>query len=251
MNPFTSTVIAAAKSHARREYPKESCGFVFRGEYMPQINVADDPMQDFRIASDSYVAFAALGGLEGVIHSHPDGPLFPTHSDMVGQLATALPWAIIATDGLQCGDPVMWGDSLPIMPIIGRDFMHGVLDCYSALRDTYRLGKMELAKQGVTDVWPYDPITLPEVPRDDSWWEQPDQDLYSAGIRDNGFRVIDRSEVRPGDGFLVKLRSDKFNHAGLLISNDLILHHLPGRLSRREPSGIWGRQAEMWVRYEA
>jgi proteasome lid subunit RPN8/RPN11 len=251
MNPFAPVVIAAAKKHAREQYPKESCGLVVAGSYVPCDNLADDPFQDFLISPKVFAAYSTLTGVQAVIHSHPNGPLFPSRSDMVGQLRSAVPWAIIALNEDQIGDPVMWGDSLPIAPIVGREFMHGVHDCYSALRDTFRLGREKLKEQGVTDVWPLDPVTLPEVPRDDAWWEQPDQDLYSAGIRDNGFRVIDRSEARPGDGFLIKLRSHKFNHAGLLISNDKILHHLPGLLSRREPSGIWGRQAELWVRYEA
>ncbi len=65
----------------------------------------------------------------------------------------------------------------------------------------------------------------------------------------HGWTEIRREDAQPGDCFLAKIRSDKFNHAGVLVSRDLIMHHLPGRMSRREPAGIWARQAGRWLRY--
>jgi hypothetical protein len=48
----------------------------------------------------------------------------------------------------------------------------------------------------------------------------------------------------------MKIRSSKENHGGILVGNDLIVHHLPSRMSRREPAGLWGRQATRWLRYK-
>ena len=78
-----------------------------------------------------------------------------------------MPWGIIPTDGERVGDPIMWGDQLPIAPLIGREFRHGTSDCYTLVRDAYRLGKDGMKEHGI-DGWPLDPIQLPEVPRDDS-----------------------------------------------------------------------------------
>lgn len=250
MSYLTAAVIEAAKKHARAEYPKESCGVVFRGDYVPCVNIAADPLKDFEIASRVYAQFVAQGGVDAILHSHPDGPLFPTQSDMESQILTNVPWGIIPLDDERIGDPIMWGDRLDKTPLIGREFRHGISDCYSLIRDTFALGAEGLKTQGVSSDWPFEPRFLPEVPRDDAWWNIEGQDLYSAGLAKHGFRPIQQHDVRAGDGFLVKVRSNKFNHAGLLVTKDLILHHLPGRLSRREPAGMWGRTAELWVRHE-
>lgn len=251
---LTEEAIQAAKEHARAEYPKESCGIVFEGKYVPCVNIAENPEQDFEISPRVWAEFAQRGRIEAVLHSHPKGPLFPTQADMEGQLRTAVPWGIIPCieeEGeWRVGDPILWGDQLERLPLLGREFIHGISDCYSLIRDVFFLGRERLAAEGISDKWPFDPINLPEVPRDDAWWDQEGQDLYTAGIEKNGFRIIQQHEARAGDGFLIKVRSDKLNHGGLLVTDDVIIHHLPGRLSRREPAGLWGRQADLWVRYE-
>ncbi|WLR91007.1 NlpC/P60 family protein [Shinella zoogloeoides] len=172
---------------------------------------------------------------------------------MIGQISTDVAWGIIPIleeDKIfRIGEPIMWGGNVPKSDLIGREFLHGIHDCYSLIKDTFALGKEGLAAQGISDVWPYEPRLLPEVPRDDGWWEL-GKDLYVDGLKKNGFRIIQPHEARAGDGFLTKIRSDKLNHAGLLVTDDTIIHHLPMRASRREPAGLWGRQAEIWVRHE-
>ena len=58
------------------------------------------------------------------------------------------------------------------------------------------------------------------------------------------------SQVKPGDVFLAKVRSNKLNHGGVMTSDGRILHHLPHRLSSRENSSLWARGAHLWIRYE-
>jgi proteasome lid subunit RPN8/RPN11 len=247
---LASHIIAAAKAHAIAEYPKESCGVVVQGEYVPCANTAEHPEADFRIDGATYAELHMRGPVQAILHSHPNGPYFPSQRDMQSQIATAVPWGIIVTDGERASDPEIWGDMLPIPGLVGRTFMHGIRDCYSLIRDAYRLGPSELSAQGIAD-WPIASVTLPDVPRDDAWWEA-GQDLYLDGLKPNGFREISRSDVRPGDGFLMQFgKSKTLCHAGLYVGNNLILHHLPGRLSRREPAGLWARAVEMWVRLDA
>lgn len=240
--------IQDAKKHARDEYPKESCGLVVNGEYVPCFNYASLPLEDFIIAGEDFVRAELQGGVQLVIHSHPNGPMYPSERDMQGQVQTNVPWAIIGVDEDRISEPFFWGDTLDIAPMVGREFRHGVSDCYNIIRDSFRLGKEGMAGQGME--WPFPPITLPVVPRDDSWWDKEDVDLYSSNFGPFGFVQIDRSEVKPGDVFLTKIKSEKLNHGGVYVGNDLILHHLPNRLSRREPFGLWGKAAYMWIRYE-
>lgn len=245
-----------AKVHARAVYPEESCGLIVKGSYIRCENIALDPKNHiddpncgcrlcaFEIDPKVYVEHA--DHIDVVVHSHPNGPFYPSKADMEGQLATGKPWAIIPLDEDRVAEkPVIWGGEIP--PILGREFMHGVTDCYAIIKDCYALGKDKLAEQGILD-WPHDPIELPEFPRQDAWWEGED-DLYDQNFGKAGFVEV-KDAPQPGDVFLMKIRSSKNNHAGLLIGDGLIVHHLPSRMSRREPAGLWGRQAAKWLRYK-
>jgi proteasome lid subunit RPN8/RPN11 len=247
---FPAEALAAAQVHAIAEFPKESCGILASGVYTPCVNVAVDPLNDFAIAGVDQVAVLESGKtIEAFIHSHPNGQRYPSDVDMRGQITSAKPWIIIATDGADCYEPTLWGDQLPIPELIGRPFMHGVTDCFSLIRDAFRLGKEGMAAIDCKE-WPFDPVVFKDVPRSDAWWDDKSLDLYADGMVVNGFKPISRDEVRVGDGFLMAIKSKTHNHAGLYLGDNLILHHLPARLSRREPAGLWARAADLWVRWE-
>jgi proteasome lid subunit RPN8/RPN11 len=241
-----ASVTKAAQEHARAEYPRESCGLVAAGKYFPCRNIAEDPLKDFVIAPADQAKVVKIAPIEMVIHSHPNGPMYPSKSDMEGQVASDVPWAIVPLDEDRMGDLIVWGDRDNIAPIVGRQFVHGVSDCYSIIRDVYALGKDKLAEQDIG--WPFDPIVLPEGPRDDQWWDK-GEDLYLDNFKRAGFKQIDFSEIRSGDVYLIKVHSDKINHGGVLVDNQLIIQHFPNRLSRREPASLWARNADVWLRY--
>lgn len=249
LNFFSKKAINKSRIHALNMYPHESVGLIVDDEYIPLENMHEDPENYFKIDPLVWLDYSENSVIQAVIHSHPNGEMFPSEMDMRQQITTGVPWGIIKTNGEQALDPVFWGDSLPIVPLIGRPFIHGVYDCYSCLRDTFRLGKEKLEEQAVTKHWPFDPIDLPEVPRDDCWWDS-DKDFYKDMFKEIGWVEIPMEEMKPGDGFLIKIRSKKLNHAGLYIGNNLILQHLPGKSSTRQPFGIWGRGADMYLRYE-
>lgn len=254
-----SKAFEAARKYARQKYPEEMCGFVIDGEFVPVKNQAASPsshdpndslcpcrMCRFEISSKD--TLSNLPNAQFILHSHPNRSASPSEADMKMQIATNIPWGIISLDHERTGQVETWGDQLSIRPLLGRNFLHGISDCYSLIRDVYRTGKDELARQGITTQWPFNPIVLKEVPRDDAWWDT-DGDLYNVLPSKLGWREVSITETRPGDLFLLKVRSNKFNHGGVLISNDMIMHHLPNRFSRREPSGIWFRQAGRFLRY--
>lgn len=233
---FSAAALTAATEHARAQFPQESCGLIVSGEYVPCFNYAADPLSDFEIAPEAYLRASQKGTIEAVVHSHPSGQIFPSELDMRQQIATNVPWVIIPLNDTVVLDPVAFGDQIPRAPLLNRPFVWGVFDCYSLIRDYYKLTYA---------------IDLPNVPRGDEWWNR-GQDLYRDHLKPAGFREIEMSQAKPGDGFLMRfMGSDKLNHAGLLLPNSLILHHLPTRLSRREPAGLWARGADMWVRHEA
>lgn len=243
-------VIEDIREHARDDFPKESCGIICDGEYIRCFNYALNPEKDFVISDKEIARHVIDGKLEAIVHSHPNGPHYPSDTDMISQVETDVPWIIVPIDEERSYDLIVWGGEPA--PIIGRKFIHGVNDCYSLIRDVYRLGKTELKKQDVE--WPFDPVELPEFPRRDCWWlkdgDVEAQDMYIDGFKKAGFREVSFETVKPGDVFLIDIRSDKLNHGGLLLKNQLILHHLPSRLSRRESAGAWCRAAKKWLRHE-
>lgn len=257
MFKLSNAALKAARAHALREYPKEACGLLVNGRYRPCVNYATDPERDFVIPGEVFARLREQGReVQAVIHSHPNGPLFPSEADMQGQIDTDLPWVIVATDGKDCADPIIWGDGVDQGPLIGRPFRHGVTDCYELVRHTFALGREGLAAQDITKEWPLPPVQLRPQARADGWWdpkfEATNRDLYAA-FESVGFREIPVSEVMPGDCFLVKLGPGvtQLNHGGVYLGSNLILHHLPTRVSRREPIGIWLRAVEKWLRHES
>jgi proteasome lid subunit RPN8/RPN11 len=255
MTYFPSQMMLDALEHAKREFPKESCGLWVGDAYQACFNYAVEPEKDFVIAPEIYLKAQASGGVKGVIHSHPNGPVYPSGLDMEQQKVTAVPWAIISTDGADKHYTVEFGDGVPVASVIGRTFIHGIWDCYSLIRDTFGLGAEALKEQGILG-WPYKSIKLPDFPRDDGWWEGPARkNLYTDNFEKAGFQQIDRNHYRPGDVFLCRVQrpnsgSDAVNHGGVLLNDGTIMHHLPTRLSRREPGGRWANIVVSWLRYQ-
>ena len=249
-----------AKAHARAEFPKESCGFItssYKGQpslYMACVNRHETPETHFKIEDPRFDRAVISGGVTAVVHSHPNGPVHPSHADMQQQIASNLPWIIISLNEEVIGETVAWGGNLPICPVISRPFLHGILDCYAMIRDVYRLGREELLKQGVH--WPFEPILLPEFAREDNWWAK-GEDMYVANFEKAGFKVINRTEAQAGDVFLLAIGNrdknphDRINHGGLLLQHDHVLQHFPTRISARTPAGQWAGRADLWIRYEA
>lgn len=105
----------------------------------------------------------------------------------------------------------------------GREFKHGVTDCYAVMRDFYRLNFG---------------LEFPDVARPDDWWE-PDPvtgehlNLYMDLYRELGFGLVhDRpSNWLPGDVILMAIRSPVANHGAILLPGEKILHHLVGQRS--------------------
>lgn len=226
-------------AHMAAAYPREGCGLIVDGRFVPIENTAEDAEYEFTMPADTVLRYPHI---DAVIHSHPDGPDCPSEADMRGQLAMAVPWGLCTVSAdKDVSRPWYWGADEFTPPLVGREFRHGPSgsdgagDCYALIRDWYRL------ERGVA---------LPEFPRSDGWWND-GLDLYAEHFREAGFREIPASEARDGDVFFMKVLSSRENHAGILTGDSqLILHHLSGRLSREEPMGRWHKFIERWVRYE-
>lgn len=242
---FSPAVDAAIKAHALAEYPKECCGVVNGAKeaaaYVALQNIAANPEEEFELPR---AALIELAPVLAVVHSHcfPKHGASPTSLDMQFQMQVGLPYGIVWTDGKAAGVPVWFGDFLLDVPLfnaagrhIQREFLHGVTDCYSLIRTWF---------------WQKRGVKLSEFPRDDEWWKA-GGDLYRDGIAKSGFHEISANEAKPGDVALMKWGKWPVPfHAGILVEDGLILHHLARRLSRREPFGRWTHYVTHYVRHE-
>ncbi|MEL6959707.1 MAG: C40 family peptidase [Pseudomonadota bacterium] len=232
-HPFTPPVLAEAKRHAAQDAPNEACGLVVSGDYIPCANVADDPASQFKIAAEELAQAYASGTLEGVVHSHPGGPYWPTRADMLGQLETQVPWAILVPGEETAELACWWGGKRP--PVFTSDGLHvpraflpQVSDCYSIIQDWF------LEARGVA---------LMDMPRQWEWWKDLDTygSLYLENFEQAGFECVSQDPdafarlAEPGDVYLMKIRSKVPNHGGIYLGEGLNLEHIEGCLSHREP----------------
>lgn len=216
-------VRAAMVGHARSEYPKEACGLLVlekgRVHYVPCQNVAKVPGEQFAIDPDDFERAEDRGEILLVFHSHPNASEQPSAADRVACIASGLPWLILSVPGGK------WADVSPeyaTPPLYGREFVHGLTDCYGFIRDWY---SQELG------------ITLMQHAREDEWWKK-GQNLYLENFREAKFtHVTDGSPPQVGDVLLMQVCADVPNHGAVYLGDDRIGHHLYGRLSSRDVYG--------------
>jgi cell wall-associated NlpC family hydrolase len=228
--------------HILSQYPNEACGLIVTGDYIPCANIHEEPNRAFRVDSEIVSKYVIAGTLEAVIHSHPihlyggnnkTDPRTPTHADQVAWQAGKWPWAIYATNGTEVSDP-LWLDDTVIPPLIGREFIHGVYDCLSIIRDYYR---SELN------------IQLPNHPRSWHWWDN-GHNLYEDNFKAFGFYEIPASEARLHDVALFQVASPVINHGAVITGTNEITHHLMHRLSGRDSLARWSKQIVKYIRHK-
>lgn len=264
INPYPAASVAA-RAHAETEFPRESVGLILKesGEYVPLENTSEEPENAFEISASDEIFYQ--GQIEAVIHSHclrkgefdpKDGPMAkgPSAADMAQQQQMSCPWGLVVVVDSHALEPVFWGDQLPnVAPMLARPFIHGIFDCYSAIRDSYRTDAFGFVRQ----YYDADSIVLPDCPRSYEWWgvEQAGQvvgrtaNLYSDNFEKAGFRRISRDQARAGDVFLAQFGSDVPNHGGVYLGNGQAYHHVRRRCSKREGLGFWMDSITHFLRY--
>ncbi len=69
---------------------------------------------------------------------------------------------------------------------------------------------------------------------------------YAAGLREFS------GEPKPGDVVIMQISALVANHAGILLEENVLLHHLYGQLSQRVPyGGYWRERTIKVLRHKA
>lgn len=228
--PIFSQVMA----HALESPAREVCGLVtvHRGRLVYQRcrNVAHES-QEFEVHPEDYIEAEAMG-IVGVVHSHTHGNPAPSMADLLGCDRSRVPWLIV---GVPNGAYQVIAPSNYKAPLIGRPFVHGVLDCFSLARDYY-------AEMG---------IAVCDFERVPDWWEKGDNLLTPANFAKAGFVVVSDGTLQQHDGIIMQNGLTSVpNHVGMYLGDGLFLHHSGGRLSCRQPyGGYWEKVTNYVVRH--
>lgn len=238
---FREETLRAIEAHAIEDVPRECCGLVVMVDgkevYVRCRNLAEKE-EDFKLSAEDWADAEDMGEIAAIVHSHPDESAEPTDADKLACEEQGIPWVIVSVrDGKVCDKRVITPEGWKA-PLVGRNFFHGVLDCYTLVKDWYE------REEG---------ITLPEAEREDDWWDK-GQNLYLDNFERAGFRKLkDGEAIQESDVILMQIRSKVPNHAGVYIGSrqikespelhkvyDAFIHHLCGRLSSREIyGGFW------------
>ncbi|MBV7434465.1 C40 family peptidase [Cardiobacteriaceae bacterium TAE3-ERU3] len=205
--------------HAKACQPAESAGFFVGDEYVPCTNVADDPVNNFRIAPSEWRPDA-----DAIVHSHPDGYPWLSTADRVQQHRTGLDWYLVVGDELK---------HFRYAPLLrGRQFDYGRFDCYTIVRDAYMLCGIELID--------YQRKGMREEIADNA---------FVVSMPKTGFYEVEDG-IQPGDVVLSNV-AGVANHAGVYLGDERILHHPARQLSRVEQlGGFWHKSIHSIWRHE-
>ena len=215
----------AALSHAKIEDPKESVGLLLnikgKERYYPCNNLSMSSYQCFVLDPEDYVRADNTGEITAIIHSHPTTPPTPSQADLVGCENSNLPWHIVNPKTEQ------WGYCEPNgykAPLLGREWVWGVTDCWSLVRDWYREEKQIELKDYQRSMTPEEFLNNP---------------LFEEYATQTGFRELEPNEaLQEGDVLLMSILHPTLNHVAIFLG-DMVLHHLADRLSCREPYSPW------------
>lgn len=224
-------------AHVEEEAPREACGLIVHNKiekYMPCRNLS--AVQDEFLMHPLDQADIEDAGYEilRVVHSHVNGPPKPSDADVRGCQETGVPWTIVSWP-LRLVQHINPDECS--LPLIGRVFTHGLVDCYTLVQDWI------FATHNIKMNW---------YARKDNWWKN-GENLYLDNLEKEQLYKLPQERLdhpQEGDFILMNIESDVPNHMAIYVGDGKILHHCAQRLSRHDMyGGYWRKHAWCVVRH--
>lgn len=211
-------------NHAKEVYPNECVGVVMQKsrvqKYYPLTNISDNPTQHGEPDHQEY--HDAISEENGVmiafVHSHPgDGATtLPSNHDRAMCNEFGVPFVIVS---IPEGDMRILEPDNP--PLIGRPWALGSYDCWGLVMAFHALHG----------------VKLPDYRSNKMWWKE-GGNLFQDNMENEGFVRVD-APPSFGDTIIMQLSAPVWNHSGIYVGNNQILHHYTDRVSRRDIYSGW------------
>ena len=211
--------------HAQDVYPAECCGVVTQKSRVQRYhridNVHEEPEKHFLMDAEQYAdVLDSDQEIIAVVHSHTgDGATtLPSAHDTCMCDEMGVTWIIVS---LPEGD--MRFVEPATRPLIGRPWALGSYDCWGLIMAWHK-------EQG---------IILDDHRKPYEWWKpEYGENLYQDYYQSTGLRPTN-AEPREGDVIIMQLQAPVWNHAGIYLGNNQLLHHMHGKLSRQDIYSGW------------
>ena len=178
-------------------------------------NTHFEPTHNFEISPENWLSVSPLS----LVHSHVTTSAKPSRTDVIMCEESGIPWHIYSLKDNA------WEVLMPQgikFQLAGREFIWGVHDCFSLVRDYYKTAHN---------------IDLPNFYRRHEFWRF-GEDLIARHYEGAGFSKVD--DLKVGDLVVMKIFSKIPNHLGVFVQNRLLLHHISRRLSGVDIyGGVW------------
>jgi proteasome lid subunit RPN8/RPN11 len=216
-------IIKEIYPYAEAQAPLEACGLIIvvkgKLKFIACTNQLQSP-DHFVLSPLDYANAEDQGEIVYVVHSHPRTLPNPSQTDLVSLEQDNVPWLIVNPFIKEYTITKPTGYKVPLL---GRTYHHGVVDCYTLIRDYYK-EKLN--------------IELFNYPREDKWWLT-GQDIYNEGFPKEGFQQVLDGTIQEHDILLMRLGSNTENHGAIYIGDNRIMHHPLGRISTEDIYGGW------------
>lgn len=225
--------------HAKEVYPQECCGVVTQKSRVQRYhridNVHPDPENHFMMDVSQYAeVMDSDQEIIAIAHSHTgDGATtLPSAHDTCMCDEMQITWVIVS---LPEGD--MRFVEPATRPLTGRPWALGSYDCWGLIMAWHK-------QHGVN---------LRDFRKPYEWWKpEHGENLYQDNYLSEGFIPSPDQEMpRPGDMVIFQLQSEVWNHAGIYLGDNQLLHHMQGKLSKIDVySGWYQEHAKMICRHK-
>jgi cell wall-associated NlpC family hydrolase len=209
------------------------CGVIIEGLFIPVENIADNPIDNFRFSEQDSALYSTA---DAIIHSHcqhrySTDPRIPSYSDMVSAENSAIPYGIVHCDGSNVTS-ILWFNTKEIVPLLGREYISNVFDCFTLARDFFRLENN---------------IDIGLHPRPEDWQEWDAMYIYNH-FQD--CRCTEKPSItKRGDIILLTLGSNLVNHIGIALDSTTFMHHLYNRVSCIDTVDKWKKHIKLILEF--